>query len=104
MPVGRPLTAFVAADHIRGAARLAGLYGLPTSRASQINPALAQRWPRLWLPVSVIRGLSGLGGTFRLGSGWCPSRTRAAARKSSAASVNEVTGTYEACSRLERWR
>jgi hypothetical protein len=54
-------------------------------------------------PALPIRGLSDRDETFRLGSGWCPSRTRAAARKSSVASPSVVIAICAACSRLARW-
>jgi transposase len=57
--------------------------------------------PRSW-PASQIQRLSDRDGTFRLGSGSCRSRTRAAARKSSAASPNVVIVIYAACSQPAR--
>src|SRR6266699_1347101 len=48
--------------------------------------------------------LVALGGIFRLGSGSCRGRTRAGARKSSAASANEAIGICAACSRPARWQ
>ena len=51
-----------------------------TSRRLDQFLASARRWPPRWLPASLIRRRSDRGATSRPGSGWCRSRTRAAAR------------------------
>jgi transposase len=66
--------------------------------------ASGPRWPPHSLPALPIPGLSDQDGTFRLGSGWCRSRPRAAARKSSAASPSVGIDICAACSLPARWR
>jgi len=50
-----------------------------------------------------IQRRSDRGGTSRLGSGWCQSRTRAVANTSSAVSASKATVICAACSRSVRW-
>ena len=59
-------------------------------RAWHRSPVSARLWRPLWLPASLIRGLSGREGTCRLGLGSSPSRTRAVVRIGSAISANAV--------------
>jgi transposase len=72
------------------------------SGRSTISPASVRHWRLLWLPASLIRGLSGQEGTSRPGSGSCRSRTRAEARTGSAVLANEAIVTCGACSQPAR--
>ena len=58
-------------------------------------------WPPLWLPALPIREPSGQGGISQPGSGWCRSRTRAAARSGSAVSASGAIAICAVCSPLE---
>ena len=61
-------------------------------------PASVRCWPLLWsLPLPTPRR-SGQAATSRPGSGWCRSRTRAAARRGLAISASKVTAICAACS------
>ena len=74
-----------------------------TSRRLDDIPGVGPAWRLLWLPASPIRRRSDQGATSRPGSGWSPSRTRAAARIGSAISANEAIAICAACSRPARW-
>src|SRR5215472_462901 len=63
---------------------------------------LVRRWPRLWLPASLIRRRSARRGISRPGSGSCRGNARAGGRRSLAVSANKATAICAACSRLAR--
>src|SRR5271154_4632257 len=75
-----------------------------TRRASGSTrfPVSVRCWPRLWSRALLIPRHSDRGGTSRPGSASCPSRTRAGAKTSLAASANKAIAICAACSRPAR--